>query len=242
MCFYHLYPSLQVSLTRNRWFDMPFTREEALTADKKFTLFGEFLSMEVSLQPHFFLFVITQAILNVCCSLLSNVISILSHWKLSLKNSLRSLCIYKIAFHISSWSVCRSRQRDHGRLHRGVQQDERDVQLVRWTGGGVCQHPNHHPCVKFGLLRSQCWQRAHLTPSGAHDILGQDSFILPGDNGWCCQLGFPTRGELTKDKIICIWISACTGRKRKWKIFSNICLVHCCLIFHSCFWLIAIFF
>lgn len=29
----------QVSLTRNRWFDMPFTREESLTADKKFTLF-----------------------------------------------------------------------------------------------------------------------------------------------------------------------------------------------------------
>ncbi|PIK61995.1 putative E3 ubiquitin-protein ligase UBR4-lik e [Apostichopus japonicus] len=29
----------QVSLTRNRWFDMPFTREEALTADKKFTVF-----------------------------------------------------------------------------------------------------------------------------------------------------------------------------------------------------------
>ncbi|XP_033099816.1 E3 ubiquitin-protein ligase UBR4-like [Anneissia japonica] len=31
--------STQASLLRNRWYDMPFTRDESLTADKKFTLF-----------------------------------------------------------------------------------------------------------------------------------------------------------------------------------------------------------
>ncbi|XP_074621519.1 E3 ubiquitin-protein ligase UBR4-like isoform X3 [Acropora palmata] len=30
---------IQLSLTRNRWFDLPFTREESLSADKKFSLF-----------------------------------------------------------------------------------------------------------------------------------------------------------------------------------------------------------
>ncbi|XP_022084216.1 E3 ubiquitin-protein ligase UBR4-like isoform X1 [Acanthaster planci] len=30
---------VQLTSTRNRWFDIPFTREESLTADKKFTLF-----------------------------------------------------------------------------------------------------------------------------------------------------------------------------------------------------------
>lgn len=32
---------IQLSLTRNRWFDLPFTREESLSADKKFSLFSE---------------------------------------------------------------------------------------------------------------------------------------------------------------------------------------------------------
>ena len=32
---------IQLTLTRNRWFDLPFTREESLTADKKFSLFSE---------------------------------------------------------------------------------------------------------------------------------------------------------------------------------------------------------
>ena len=34
---------IQLSLTRNRWFDLPFTREESLSADKKFSLFSEYL-------------------------------------------------------------------------------------------------------------------------------------------------------------------------------------------------------
>lgn len=33
---------IQLSLTRNRWFDLPFTREESLSADKKFSLFSEY--------------------------------------------------------------------------------------------------------------------------------------------------------------------------------------------------------
>ena len=33
---------IQLSLTRNRWFDLPFTREESLSADKKFSLFSRF--------------------------------------------------------------------------------------------------------------------------------------------------------------------------------------------------------
>ena len=32
---------IQLTLTRNRWFDLPFTREESLTADKKFSLFSK---------------------------------------------------------------------------------------------------------------------------------------------------------------------------------------------------------
>ena len=31
----------QVNLSRGRWFDLPFTREESLTADKKFNLFSK---------------------------------------------------------------------------------------------------------------------------------------------------------------------------------------------------------
>lgn len=34
---------IQLSLTRNRWFDLPFTREESLSADKKFSLFSMLL-------------------------------------------------------------------------------------------------------------------------------------------------------------------------------------------------------
>ena len=32
---------VQVNMARARWFDMPFTREESLTADKKVNLFSE---------------------------------------------------------------------------------------------------------------------------------------------------------------------------------------------------------
>lgn len=31
---------LQINTNRVRWYDMPFTREESLTADKKVTVFG----------------------------------------------------------------------------------------------------------------------------------------------------------------------------------------------------------
>ena len=31
---------IQLSLSRNRWFDLPFSREESLSADKKFSLFS----------------------------------------------------------------------------------------------------------------------------------------------------------------------------------------------------------
>ena len=41
---------IQLTLTRNRWFDLPFTREESLTADKKFSLFSRCF--------HFVLFVV----------------------------------------------------------------------------------------------------------------------------------------------------------------------------------------
>ncbi len=37
--------TVQIAITRARWFDLPFTREESLTADKKFTLFGKFISV-----------------------------------------------------------------------------------------------------------------------------------------------------------------------------------------------------
>lgn len=33
-----VYLWFQVKVTRARWFDLPFTREESLTADKKITL------------------------------------------------------------------------------------------------------------------------------------------------------------------------------------------------------------
>ena len=37
---------VQLTLSRNRWFDLPFTREESLSADKKFTLFGTYFSYD----------------------------------------------------------------------------------------------------------------------------------------------------------------------------------------------------
>lgn len=33
--------TMQLNLSRSRWFDFPFTREEALQADKKLNLFSE---------------------------------------------------------------------------------------------------------------------------------------------------------------------------------------------------------
>lgn len=33
--------TMQINLTRARWFDFPFTREEALQADKKLSLFSK---------------------------------------------------------------------------------------------------------------------------------------------------------------------------------------------------------
>ena len=39
--------TVQTNVSRSRWYDLPFTREEALTADKKITLFGKsFLGLE----------------------------------------------------------------------------------------------------------------------------------------------------------------------------------------------------
>ena len=36
--------TMQLNLSRSRWFDFPFTREEALQADKKLNLFSESLA------------------------------------------------------------------------------------------------------------------------------------------------------------------------------------------------------
>lgn len=33
--------TMQINLTRARWFDFPFTREEALQADKKLSIFSK---------------------------------------------------------------------------------------------------------------------------------------------------------------------------------------------------------
>ncbi len=33
--------TMQLNLTRSRWFDFPFTREEALQADKKLSIFSK---------------------------------------------------------------------------------------------------------------------------------------------------------------------------------------------------------
>lgn len=33
--------TMQLNLTRSRWFDFPFTREEALLADKKLSIFSK---------------------------------------------------------------------------------------------------------------------------------------------------------------------------------------------------------
>lgn len=37
--------TMQLNLSRPRWFDFPFTREEALQADKKLAIFGKALHM-----------------------------------------------------------------------------------------------------------------------------------------------------------------------------------------------------
>lgn len=34
--------TMQINLTRARWFDFPFTREEALQADKKLSIFSKY--------------------------------------------------------------------------------------------------------------------------------------------------------------------------------------------------------
>ena len=34
--------TVNLGATRARWYDLPFTREESLTADKKFTMFGKY--------------------------------------------------------------------------------------------------------------------------------------------------------------------------------------------------------
>lgn len=34
--------TMQMNLTRSRWFDLPFTREEALQADKKLSIFSKY--------------------------------------------------------------------------------------------------------------------------------------------------------------------------------------------------------
>lgn len=38
--------TMQLNLSRSRWFDFPFTREEALQADRKLSLFSESASQQ----------------------------------------------------------------------------------------------------------------------------------------------------------------------------------------------------
>ena len=45
---------IQLTLTRNRWFDLPFTREESLTADKKFSLFSKYFHKFVALAEAYY--------------------------------------------------------------------------------------------------------------------------------------------------------------------------------------------
>jgi hypothetical protein len=40
--------TMQLNLSRSRWFDFPFTREEALQADKKLNLFSESLTSDAN--------------------------------------------------------------------------------------------------------------------------------------------------------------------------------------------------
>lgn len=42
--------TMQINLTRARWFDFPFTREEALQADKKLSIFSKILDVGDSLK------------------------------------------------------------------------------------------------------------------------------------------------------------------------------------------------
>lgn len=37
--------TMQINLTRARWFDFPFTREEALQADKKLSIFSKIIDV-----------------------------------------------------------------------------------------------------------------------------------------------------------------------------------------------------
>lgn len=43
--------TMQLNLSRSRWFDFPFTREEALQADRKLSLFSESASQRGRLEP-----------------------------------------------------------------------------------------------------------------------------------------------------------------------------------------------
>lgn len=38
--------TMQINLTRARWFDFPFTREEALQADKKLSIFSKITAVQ----------------------------------------------------------------------------------------------------------------------------------------------------------------------------------------------------
>lgn len=38
--------TMQINLTRARWFDFPFTREEALQADKKLSIFSKIKTVQ----------------------------------------------------------------------------------------------------------------------------------------------------------------------------------------------------
>lgn len=42
--------TMQLNLTRSRWFDFPFTREEALQADKKLSIFSKCSIQPLALQ------------------------------------------------------------------------------------------------------------------------------------------------------------------------------------------------
>lgn len=42
--------TMQINLTRARWFDFPFTREEALQADKKLSIFSKSSTHDLLLQ------------------------------------------------------------------------------------------------------------------------------------------------------------------------------------------------
>ena len=56
---------IQLTLTRNRWFDLPFTREESLTADKKFSLFSKYFHKFVALAELLLLLPSLTALLHI---------------------------------------------------------------------------------------------------------------------------------------------------------------------------------